>query len=83
MEGRGVWDVVSIGEAYRLAGKRPLMGRWVDCNKGGRGQCDVRCRWVATEAACRLSDPLFVATPPLEAFRLVLSEAATGSGSRK
>jgi len=54
----------------------------VDCNQGDRGQYDVRCRWVAKEVAYRRGDQLFATTPPLEAVRLVLPEAATGSGAR-
>ena len=78
MEAWDVWEVVPNEEAWRLTGKKPLKGRWVDCNKGDRGTYDVRCRWVAKEVAYHHSDQFFAATPPLEALRLILSEAATG-----
>eukprot|EP00969_Alexandrium_andersonii_P069980 3088738-Alexandrium_andersonii.AAC.1 len=58
----GVWEVVTCDEARRLTGKAPRKGRWVDRNKGDRGQYDVRCR--------HHSDQFFAATPPLEALRL-------------
>ena len=83
MEDWDVWDVTPMAEARRLTGKAPLKGRWVDCNKGDRGQYDVRCRWVAKDIAYHHSDQFFAATPPLEALRLVLSEAATGVGVKK
>ena len=51
MEDWGVWDVIPKDEAWRLTGKPPLKGRWVDCNKGDKGAHDVRCRWVAKEVA--------------------------------
>ena len=60
-----------------MAGKRHRQGRWVDCNKGDAAKPDVRCRWVAKEVAYQHSDQLFAATPPLEALRLLVSEAAT------
>eukprot|EP00969_Alexandrium_andersonii_P111248 4912077-Alexandrium_andersonii.AAC.1 len=68
MEDWGAWDVIPIREAYRLTGKRPLKWRWVDCNKGDRGQYDIRCRWVAKEVADHHSDQFSAATPPLEAL---------------
>ena len=30
-----VWDVITEGEAWQLAGERPLQCAWVGCNKGG------------------------------------------------
>ena len=77
MEAWDVWDVITKEEAWGLTGKSPLKGRWVDCNKGDRDDYDVRCRWVAKEVAHQHSDQFFAATPPLEALRLILSEAAT------
>ena len=50
---------------------------WVDCNKGDLRQPDVRSRWVAKDIAFYKSDEFFAATPPLEAMRLILSEAAS------
>ena len=69
--------MITRDEAWELTGKNPLKGRWVDCNKGDRGQYDVRCRWVAKEVAYHHSDQFFAATPPLEALRFIISEAAT------
>ena len=53
-------------------------GRWVCCNKGDRESPDIRARWCAKEVATYKSDAFFAATPPpLEAMRLILSEAAS------
>ena len=46
---------------------------------GGLDTFGVRCRWVVNEAADHRSDQFCAATPPLEALRLIWSEAATGS----
>ena len=79
MEQWEVWDEITVEEAWRLTGKRPLKGRfWVDCNKGDKDKIGVRCRWVAEEVAYHHSDQFFASTPPLEALRLLISETATG-----
>ena len=52
-------------------------GRWVCTNKGDRQSPDVRARWCAKEVATYKSGAFFAATPPLEAMRLILSEAAS------
>ena len=77
MEEWQVWEEVLISECLAATGKKPLGGRWVDCNKGDLSQPDVRSRWVAKDIAFYKSDEFFAATPPLEAMRLILSEAAS------
>ena len=72
-----VWDVVPVAEAWRVTGRKPIGGRWVCTNKGDRQSPDVRARWCAKEVATYKSDAFFAATPPLEAMRLILSEAAS------
>ena len=47
------------------------------CNKGDKGNDGVRPWWLAKEVAHQHTDTFFAATPPLEALRLILSEAAT------
>ena len=44
-----VWGVVPVAEAWRVTGRKPLGGRWVCCNKGGRQSPDIRARWCAKE----------------------------------
>ena len=77
MEEWEVWEEVPISECLSVTGRKPLGGRWVDCNKGDLRQPDVRSRWVAKDIAFSKSTEFFAATPPLEAMRLILSEAAS------
>ena len=77
MEEWGVWEEVPIAQSVAETGKPPFKGRWVDTNKGDRTTPDIRCRWVAKDIAFRKSDEFFAATPPLEAMRLLVSEAAS------
>jgi len=72
-----VWDEVDIEECRRATGKGPIGGRWVDHNKGDSKCLNVRSRYVAQEVAKYKDESLFAATPPLEALRLMISEAAT------
>ena len=72
-----VWGVVPVAEAWKATGRKPIGGRWVCCNKGDRENPDIRARWCAKEVATYKSDAFFAATPPLEAMRLILSEAAS------
>ena len=41
MEQWEVWEEVTTAEAWRLTGKRPLKGRWVDGNKGAAGRMRI------------------------------------------
>jgi len=84
MRGWKVWEEVTTAECHRRTGKGPLGGRWVDHNKGDRDSPVVRCRYVAQEVAHYKDDSLFAATPPLEALRMIISDAATtGKEERK
>ena len=78
-----VWDVVDEREALRVTGKKPLKGRWVDTNKGDRENPQIRSRWCAKEVATYKTDAFFASTPPLEAMRLIMSEAATTRSGRR
>merc|ERR1712122_469989 len=63
-------------ERARLVGGH-FLGTPPCSNKGDRQSPDVRARWCAKEVATYKSDAFFAATPPLEAMRLILSEAAS------
>ena len=45
--------------------------RWVNCNKGDVAEPDVRARLVAQELSMFHDESFYVATPPLEAKRLL------------
>eukprot|EP00969_Alexandrium_andersonii_P088695 3913475-Alexandrium_andersonii.AAC.1 len=77
MESWHVWDARPISEWFARAGKEPIGGRWVGHNKGDATTPNVRGRYVAKDIAFDKDDSTFAATPPLEAFRLLLSDLAT------
>ena len=74
-----VYDKVDRSEIARTGGK--LIGtRWVDVNKGDSVNVDCRSRLVGREFNVGRDDALYAATPPLEALRIIVSEAATVAG---
>ena len=58
-------------------GWKIVRSRWIDINKGDDLNPNYRSRMVGEEFNDSELDGLFAATPPLEAFRLLLSWAAT------
>ena len=58
-------------------GCKVVGSRWVDVDKGDASKPDYRSRLVAKEINTGPEDGLFASTPPLEAMRWLLSEAAT------
>jgi hypothetical protein len=74
-----VYDKVDRSEIKKSGGK--LIGtRWVDVNKGDSVNVDCRSRLVGREFNVGRDDALYAATPPLEALRIIISEAATIAG---
>ena len=71
-----VYEKVPLAQCTQ-AGKKPIATRWVDVNKGDRVNPEYRSRLVAKEMATYKRDDLFAATPPLEAFKTLLSAAVT------
>ena len=59
------------------AGCKPITTRWIDVNKGDDENRNYRSRMVAREIKRDNRIDLFAATPPLEALKLLISEAAT------
>ena len=77
VQGKSVWKVIPRAEATRK-GWKVIQTRWIDINKGDRDHPNYRSRLVAKEFNDGTQhDGLFAATPPLEALRLLISEAAT------
>ena len=58
-------------------GCKVVGSRWVDVDKGDASKPDYRSRLVAKEINTGQEDGLYASTPPLEAMRWLLSEAAT------
>ena len=64
-------------DVCEAAGMKPIPTRWVDVNKGDNDRPDYRSRLVAKEYRSDSRPELYAATPPLEALRAILSQAAT------
>ena len=73
---KGVWKVIPRDVA-RSNGWKTIPTRWIDINKGDSAKPNYRSRLVAKEFNNGAQEGLFAATPPLEAVRLLLSQAAT------
>lgn len=73
-----VWKKVPRAEAARR-GLKVIQTRWIDINKGDRFDPNYRSRFVAKEFNDGKVIELawFAATPPLEALKLLVSDAAT------
>ena len=64
----------------RSKGGKTINTRWIDTNKGDEQDPDYRSRLVGKEfnvGVFGVGPSLYAATPPLEALRLVVSQAAT------
>ena len=57
--------------------------RWIDINRGDDEAPIYRSRLVAKEFNDSAMDGLFAATPPLEALRYLIHEAATLDGKEE
>ena len=75
---RGVWRKVPRSLAVRN-GWKIIPTRWIDVNKGDHLEPNYRSRLVAKEFNDGAQEGLFAGTPPLEALRLLLSDAATST----
>ena len=75
-EQKNVWEIVSRDKA-RLNGWKVIKSRWIDVHKGDDVAVSYRSRFVGKEFADKRVDGLFAGTPPLEALRFSVHEAAT------
>ena len=73
---KNVWSKVSKQQALKL-GYKIVDTRWIDTDKGDRTNPVYRSRLVGKEFNTGQEDGLFASTPPLEALRWLVSEAAT------
>ena len=64
----------------KKTGGKLIGTRWVDVNKGDSVNVDCRSRLVGREFNVGRDDALYASTPPLEALRMIVSEAATVTG---
>ena len=77
-----VWEIVPREEARRN-GWKVIKSRWIDINKGDDVASLYRSRLVGKEFADKKVEGLFVGTPPLEALRFLVHEAATVEGEEE
>lgn len=54
----------------------PTIVRWIGIIKGDGGSPNYRSRFVAREVNMHKRDDMFAVTPPLEAFKAILSMTA-------
>jgi hypothetical protein len=74
----GVYTKVPLTQCWEETGKAPIDTRWIDINKGDSVTENYRSRFVAKDFKWReVREDTFAATPPLEAFRYMLSSAMT------
>ena len=73
---------VPRSQCFRETGKAPIKTGWVETNKGTAGEPIVRARWVAKEFRTNVRPDLYAPTPPLEAIKLIMSEAASSRSRR-
>ena len=71
-----VWTKIPRARA-RQNGWPVIATRWIDIDKGDPQNPNHRSRLVAKEFRRGAQDGVFAATPPLEAVRLLISDAAT------
>ena len=76
-----VYDVVSRAELERNRKGKLIKGRWIDVNKGDSLKPDIRSRYVGKEFATGVDASLYAGTPPLEALKLIIGEAANDQHS--
>ena len=74
-----MWQPISRDEARRR-GWKVLKTKWIDINNGDEDTPNYRSRLVAKEFNDGAGEGLFAITPPLEALRFLISEAATLRG---
>ena len=80
VKSKKVWRKMSrkmaLASGYKIVGTR-----WLDINKGDEEKPDYRSRLVGKEYNDGFEEGLFASTPPLEALRWLVSEAATVKGN--
>ena len=75
---RRIWSLRPVKECWDKTGKAPVSVRWVDTNKGGKENFDIRWRLVARDfkGEDKGRDDLYASTTPLEGKRMLVSKAA-------
>ena len=72
-----VYDIVTKAESIKTGKGKVIKGRWIDTNKGDTESPDYRSRFVGKEFNTGVDATLYAATPPLEALKLLIVQAAS------
>ena len=72
-----VYKKVPISQCWAETGKAPIKVKWIDINKGDDANPVYRSRMVGKEFNNEAMDGIFAGTPPLDAMRCLVHEAAT------
>ena len=70
-----VYEYSTEAEARARTGRNPVGLKWIDTNKGSGEAPRYHSRLVCTEVRHKGVEPIFSATPPLEALRVLLCVA--------
>ena len=71
-----LYENVAVEQCFKKTGTNPITARWVDINKGDATSPNYRSRLVPREVNTYKRDDYFAATPPSEAFKMIISMAA-------
>jgi hypothetical protein len=77
LRGQGVYEYATKAEAMARTGKAPIRLKWIDSNKGDSENPKCRSRLVCTEIRRKGMVPIFSATPPLEAIRVLVAKLSS------
>ena len=72
-----VYQYSTIAEAKSITGKPPIRLKWIDSNKGDAEHRNYRSWLVCTEVRRKGTTPIFSATPPLEAIRVLVAKLSS------
>ena len=82
VDSKGVWEKwpkhKAVAQGYKIVDTR-----WIDTDKGDKANPNYRSRIVGKEFNNGQEEGLFASTPPLEALRWLISEAATADKNGK
>ncbi len=79
-DSKGHLEELDVKERWGRTGKEPVTFKWIDTDRGEGSKVKIRSRLVARDLRTigdKDREDLFVATPPLELLRALLSKAAT------
>ena len=65
---REVYTYSTAAEARKVTGRPPIRLRWIDTDRGGLTERNIRSRLVCTEVRRKGTEGHFSATPPLESL---------------